>query len=346
MPEFLLVEQKDGSKKIEDKVRALYMICEAKGILHSYHQAQRTFSRRIVKVSHSVPYYRLMEYGWQPSISHTDFAGILNANALYSFTVGFPQMIFSISFVVYALGAEIDNAPCESDPCSIWEDFNKPNVQSALVAGSLAVGIISLIISIVNIVADFPAQLFDIAEKEEEALHFTLQAEEATRTWEDKLAIEVAENVKTLLKLSTRDPENLNQGLEAPSLVIGQVMILERAAMEKKVQYIEHFLGMAEDEKERREALRRGKRPKPVTATVEESESEEEEEPFIEEPAPPQIDLEVGRSPAAAPSAPPVSLTIDPPAKGPDETVLAATSASADVEAPPVADTAPAAGSS
>ena len=82
------------------RLRALYMICEAKGILHSYHQASRSFSRRIVKPSHSIPYYRLMEYGWQPSVTHTDFAGILNANALYSFTVGFPQLFFSIAFIV------------------------------------------------------------------------------------------------------------------------------------------------------------------------------------------------------------------------------------------------------
>ena len=31
-------------------------------------------------------------------------------------------------------------------------------------------------LSLANIILDFPAQLFDIAEKEEEALHFTLQA--------------------------------------------------------------------------------------------------------------------------------------------------------------------------
>ena len=48
--------------------------------------------RRVVKPTHSIPLVRLMVYGWQPTVSHSDFAGILNANALYSFTVGFPQV--------------------------------------------------------------------------------------------------------------------------------------------------------------------------------------------------------------------------------------------------------------
>lgn len=50
---------------------------------------------------------------------------------------------------------------------------------------SLGVGVLSLIISVVNIIVDFPAQLFDIAEKEDVSLHFTLQAEYATKSWED-----------------------------------------------------------------------------------------------------------------------------------------------------------------
>merc|ERR1719352_119414 len=104
----------DKKGRVTDPLRALYMICEAKGILHSYHQASRSFSRRIVKPTHSIPYLRLMEYGWQPSVSHTDFAGILNANALYSFTVGFPQLFFSIAFIVYSAGAESTHFACKT----------------------------------------------------------------------------------------------------------------------------------------------------------------------------------------------------------------------------------------
>ena len=88
-------------------------------------------------------------------------------------------------------------------------------------------------------------------------------------------------------------------------------MIIERAAMEKKVQYIEHFLGMAEDEKERREALRKGKRPKPVTEVVEETvevyEDEPEPEPDVEAPPP---------APASPPAQPQPPSPARPPGAG------------------------------
>jgi len=286
----------DKKGRITDPLRALYMICEAKHILHSYHQASRTFARRIVKPSHSIPYYRLMEYGWQPSVSHTDFAGILNANALYSFTVGFPQLFFTLAFLASA--GDQDPIVCAakvSPPygkCTIAEDFQKPTVQLALVCASLAVGLVSLVISVVNIVVDFPAQLFDIAEKEDESLHFTLQAEHATKTWEDKLAVEVQENVKVMLKKSTQFEDNMIKGMEAPSLVIRDVMDLERAAMEKKVAYIEHFLTMSEDEKKLRNDLREGKRKKKG--------AEAPEQPALEE----QGDGKMESIPAPTPLAP------------------------------------------
>jgi len=274
----------DKKGKITDPLRVLYMICEAKGILHSYHQASRSFSRRIVKPSHSIPYYRLMEYGWQPSVSHTDFAGILNANALYSFTVGIPQFLFSIVFIVSGIVSPTTRvpAPCETDDstkCGLIEDFQRPSVQNVIIAASFFIGSISIIISIANIVIDFPAQLFDIAEKEEESLHFTLQAEHATKTWEDKLQVEVQENVKMMLKMSTQFENNSIPGMEAPGLVIEDVMKLERRAMEKKVAYIEHFLTMSEDEKKVRNDLRDGKRKK----------KEDPEEDFEDEEPPPPL---------------------------------------------------------
>merc|ERR1719197_908745 len=113
-----------------DVGRALYMVCEAKGLLGSYHTVSRQFSRRIVKPAHSVPFYRLMEFGWQPSVSHSDFAGILNANALYTFTIGFPQLIFGFCFMAsqdsvsqFLCDAKNPNNPeaanCPGDP-TIW----------------------------------------------------------------------------------------------------------------------------------------------------------------------------------------------------------------------------------
>ena len=98
-----------------DVGRALYMVCEAKGLLGSYHTVSRQFSRRIVKPAHSVPFYRLMEFGWQPSVSHSDFAGILNANGLYSFTVGIPQLMFAIAFLA-SQGTPVEFLCAAKDP--------------------------------------------------------------------------------------------------------------------------------------------------------------------------------------------------------------------------------------
>jgi len=164
------------------------------------------------------------------------------------------------------------------------EDFSKPNVQTVIIGCSLSVGIFSLVITVANIILDFPAQLFDNAEKEEEALHFTLQAEYATKTWEDKLDVEVSENIKKMLKLSTQFENNSIPGMEAPGLVIEDVMKLERRAMEKRVAYITHYLTMCEDEKKVRSDLKAGKRKK-KSDDDEEEDLDEEPEP-VKEPAP------------------------------------------------------------
>merc|ERR1719478_654140 len=88
------------------------------------------------------------------------------------------------------------------------DDFRRPNVQKNIVMGSFIIGTISLLITFGNIMLDFPAQLFDIAEKEEEAMHFTLQAENATKTWEEKLQVEVQENVRQRLKNTKYYPKD------------------------------------------------------------------------------------------------------------------------------------------
>ena len=244
-------------------------------------------------------------------------AGILNANGLYSFTVGIPQFIFSIVFVVSTSGPKTrDPAPCETDPssqCSLMDDFRRPNVQSYIAISSFTIGLISLIISLTNIMVDFPAQLFDIAEKDEEALHFTLQAEHATKTWEDKLQVEVQENVKKMLKLSTQFENNSIPGMEAPGLVIEDVMKLERRAMEKKVAYIEHFLTMSEDEKKIRSDLREGKRKKKSSAQEEDLLEEEavgRQPPPVRQPTAPALPPPKQPSLQAIPEPTPVAARI------------------------------------
>ena len=178
--------------------------------------------------------------------------------------------------------------------CTPIEDFMKQTVQTVLICCSFAIGIFSTVLSILNIILDFPAQLFDIAEKEEEALQFTLKAEEATKTWEDKLHAEVQENIRQRLKLTKSMPrseedykEREKKGElkkfdqinpiapnEAPSLIITGVIELEKDVMQKKVGYIEHFMMMSEEEKQRRDNLRKG-----ITPGEEKEEEVKEEKP-------------------------------------------------------------------
>jgi hypothetical protein len=330
---------KDKKGKIVDQQRALYMVCEAKAILHSYHQVSRAFARRIVKPTHSIPYFRLMEFGWQPSISHTDFSGILNANGLWTFTVGIPNFIFSIVFLISQFMSTNVKAPfpCETNNavlCTLAEDFSRTTPQRMVVAGSFVIGLISLFISVLNVIVDFPAQLFDIAEKEEESLHFTLQAEHATKTWEDKLQVEVSENVKMMLKMSTQFENNSIPGMEAPGLVIEDVMKLERRAMEKKVAYIEHFLTMSEDEKKVRNDLRDGKRKKKEEEVQEDFEEEgvAEPPPRLAPPTPQPLPAPVPRQPSQAP--PPTSFR-QPSAAIPEESAPPARVPSAGIPAQP-----------
>ena len=259
----------NASGKVDDQTRGLYMVCEAKGILSSYYRVSRSFARRIVKPEHSIPYFRLMIYGWQPTVNHFDFAGILNANAVYSFTVGLPQLVFSLAFMASDRESSRTAAPCETEnqACSMAEDFGRPHVQAAVLAGAVLINVISIAISVSNIIIDFPAQIFKIVEKEEEAMYMQLQAEAATTTWEEKLAKELDGKVKNMLKVSTLFEANTVPGMEAPRLVIDDVIKLERQAMKKKIRYLEYFLDKQEKNAKkvksaRRKAAREAKKEK------------------------------------------------------------------------------------
>jgi hypothetical protein len=211
--------------------------------MQSYYKVSRSFARRVVKPSHSVPWYRLMVYGWQPSIDHFDFAGILNASAIYSFSVGPPQLVFSFAFL-FSPASTRTPAPCEMDTyikCGLVEDFNRPNVQTNVVLGGIFVSLVSMFISIANIIIDFPSQIFEIVEEEEANLFIQLQAEAATKKWEDKLRTELDEGVKSMLKVSTQLESNKVKGAEGPMLVLDDVIRLERKAMKKKMKYLDYF---------------------------------------------------------------------------------------------------------
>ena len=229
----------------EDKERALYLLCQHKDITFAFFRERRSFARRVVKPSHSIPLLRLMVYGWQPTVSHTDFAGILNANALYSFTIGFPQLGCSIIYIVsYA-----------ADPILLL---------------SLAVGSISLILSVLNMILDFPKQLFDIAQREGEAHVFALQAEEKSEFWTQKMEVEIQQQQEFLLTQSAaQSAQQTGARIEKPLTIIHEVMDLERECMRARVDYVAHQMFMALHESERRQAIRNGSIANPYSEEAE-----------------------------------------------------------------------------
>merc|ERR1719356_1197239 len=99
------------------------------GLANKYFQERVKFVRNMVKTQHSVPFFRLMKFGWMADIPAGDFAGILNANSLYSFTLGIPQMAFGLFF---------------------WIIIREGKME-LLVVASLAVSVCSGILSIMNI---------------------------------------------------------------------------------------------------------------------------------------------------------------------------------------------------
>ena len=54
-----------------DPRRVVWLLCDAKGAAAAYHRAARQLSRRSVRSAHVTPFYRLMAFGWQPSIHRT-----------------------------------------------------------------------------------------------------------------------------------------------------------------------------------------------------------------------------------------------------------------------------------
>jgi hypothetical protein len=100
-----------------------------------------------MKLQHSIPFYRLACFGWQGDLGPMDLAGVLNANALYSFTIGTPALILSV--------------------WTLFSSNGRP-VQERIIFGiSALIGFISFVLSLVNILQDYTKKLKDLLRKEQ-----------------------------------------------------------------------------------------------------------------------------------------------------------------------------------
>jgi len=105
---------------------------------------------------HGVPFWRLAKFGFHAQVNPKDLSGILNANALYTFSCGIAQMVFGIILVKDLLGT--------------------PDAFQAMVP--LPVSFISFVLSVLNVLKDFSGMLV-LAENEENLTHAILAANES-----------------------------------------------------------------------------------------------------------------------------------------------------------------------
>lgn len=117
-----------------------------------------------MEYQHSIPFYRLASFGWQGDLDPMDFAGILNANALYSFTVGTPQLFFSS-----------------------WSIFTTEEGDNSILFISALIGFVSLVISLVNIRADFTKRLRQLICKEQLLADRKKEGPQRFAMWEKRI---------------------------------------------------------------------------------------------------------------------------------------------------------------
>jgi len=165
------VTMDDVRGKSGDEFRR-FMIQE--GLGDKYYQARAKFIRNMVKIKHSIPLFRLAKFGWMADIPAGDFAGILNANALYSFTLGFPQMGLSVAFWMGFLDGQMD-----------------PVIMASLVVSSM-----SLVLSVMNVLVAFPKVLNDLEEQRQQEIEVQREVESKTRAHIEGLRRERDEKTK------------------------------------------------------------------------------------------------------------------------------------------------------
>jgi len=104
------------------------------GFLAAWTAAEKRNSRNRAEIKHGVPFLRLAKFGFMATPQPKDLGGILNTNALYSFTNGIPQMLFG----VYLFSLE------------------GPSLELLL---PLSIAGVSFLLSLANIFLDFGAKL-------------------------------------------------------------------------------------------------------------------------------------------------------------------------------------------
>jgi len=162
---------------------------------------------------HGTPLIRTARFGFMAVPSPMDLAGLLNANALYSFATGILQLIFG-TFLVLKKGASI---------------------QRVL---PMSVAFVSLLLCLANVIFDFGAALCELEGEKQEASRILSKWEskqEEDKRKADRLNAEVLAQITTEYRGRTLSP---TQMLEKQERLDGQTekYAMEIADIDERVQ--------------------------------------------------------------------------------------------------------------
>lgn len=185
---------------------------------HMFAYAEIKTAGNTCEVKHGVPFLRLARFGFIASPSPVDLGGILNANALYSFSTG----MFQIAIGVLILATTED-----------W--------QNLFVLLPLGISGLSLVLSLFNVLLDFSGMLNE-AEGEKRMRDEILQKGEAKR-------LKQREKSEADMEKEMAQIENLYQNRT------GAADITEKQQKKRDVTN-NHFLNIAEIERSELDLLR------------------------------------------------------------------------------------------
>ena len=230
---------------------ALYELCEKMQIIPDFTSRYLEWSAYNVRPPHSLPGVRLMVFGWQPTIDHMDFAGILNANALYSFTIGCPQLGFSLWYLLMF----------EPSPAA---DGTPTLKNTNVVLFSTVMSLASIVLSLANICCNFPKHLRKIAEKKAEQARDHLDAMRSTQSTVQRLQEEAFNDKKHRFELAQNDDEGYKYYV--PSRVLDDVMKVEWNLMVNEVDVMWQQMHRTQLKNKARKDAKEGVNPFKVAA--------------------------------------------------------------------------------
>ena len=142
---------------------------------------QRKHASRSCRLRHALPFYRLSRFGWQPSVSSWDFAGVVWASLLYGLLAGFATAAFAAHHLFVLAPGALD----------------------LRMLGACASCGVSLVLSLLQVCCDFVGRLLADELAQAARIERAVRAEHAAGEREAQMARELHRKVETLLDTSS-----------------------------------------------------------------------------------------------------------------------------------------------